>query len=89
MKEKGNEPVYPSEGYLSQQRENGMTQTGNGDHVQFHGLTKREYFAGLAMIGMTRRFNESLLDDDDVADRIAKRSVLMADALIEQLNKRP
>lgn len=46
------------------------------------GITKREYFAGLAMIGMTRRFNESLLDDDDVADRIAKRSVLMADALI-------
>jgi hypothetical protein len=43
------------------------------------GLTKREYFAALAMQGMLS--NEACIGDD-----IAKCAVLYADALISELN---
>lgn len=44
------------------------------------GLTKREYFAAMAMQGL-------LFHDDAGPDRIALCSVYYADALIEELNK--
>lgn len=47
-------------------------------HKETTGLTKREYFAALAM--------QSMADNDEPFDVIAKNSVLLADALILQLN---
>ncbi len=44
------------------------------------GLTKREYFAAMAMQGL-------LCHDDNGPDRIAGWAVSYADALIEELNK--
>lgn len=50
------------------------------DMVQYDGLTKREYFAALAMQGLISINNWS-------DDRIAQKSVEMSDKLIEALNK--
>jgi len=47
------------------------------------GLTKREYFAGLAMQGMMA--NQNLTSTEN--DTIAKWSVDMADALLAELEK--
>ena len=52
----------------------------HGNHV---GLTKREHFAVMAMNGMIGAIWPS---NDDAAE-IAIRSTMMADALIEALNK--
>ncbi len=54
------------------------------------GLTKREYFAGLAMQGlMTTVFVSAEAKPDDVPDSVyAKEAVLMADALIAELSRR-
>jgi len=55
------------------------------------GLTKREYFAGLAMQGLLTRFKQ-----EDKAEtcltifehkRIAAESVIMADNILEALNR--
>lgn len=46
-----------------------------------YGLTKREYFAAMAMQGIVST------DLADTYENFAKASVMMADALIEQLNK--
>lgn len=51
----------------------------------FKGLTKREYFAGLAMQGeLSGQSPDSTWMD---AESLVKRSVLLADALIKELNK--
>lgn len=49
------------------------------------GLTKREFFAGLAMQGVLG--NQSMLDNLNAAGVawVAKRSVAMADALLAEL----
>lgn len=55
------------------------------DFVQ-HGLTKREYFAGLAMQGLSSSFNkegEWTVDPKSSADL----AVEIADALLEKLAK--
>jgi len=49
-----------------------------------YGLTKREYFAAIAMGGMFT--NEMLVGPDEYLN-IAKDAVIAADALIEALNK--
>lgn len=49
------------------------------------GLTKREYFAALAMQGICANQHTPHWD----AERIAEYSVKYADALIEALNKQP
>ena len=60
------------------------------DDVDAHnyGLTKREHFAALALEGLSR--NVMLSDVDSVAKTqvkiVARDSVMLADALIEQLN---
>lgn len=46
------------------------------------GLTKREYFAGMAMQGIVSHCYK-----DHPDQRIAESAVMMADALIEVLNK--
>lgn len=47
------------------------------------GLTKREYFASLALQGLVTQFEYSNVDD------IADTAVQYADALIASLNKQP
>ena len=49
------------------------------------GLTKREYFAGLAMQGICA--NEYINDRYDTAKYLAKEAVGFADALLEELSK--
>jgi hypothetical protein len=54
------------------------------------GLTKREYFAGLAMQGLLTRTPKRHNEETDLgileANRIAEESVHIADKLIEALN---
>ena len=54
------------------------------------GLTKREYFAAMAMIGLTVPAipgSHNQLDYRDNGETLARYAVLMADKLIEELNK--
>ena len=51
------------------------------------GLTKREYFAGLAMQGLLASETEECSFQDRGV--IAKQSVVLADALLEELSKKP
>jgi hypothetical protein len=53
------------------------------DDEDFNGLTKREYFAGLALQGLCLRYGIDYLANFEMA----KFSVHMADMLIEELNK--
>ena len=53
------------------------------DTINYTGLTKREYFAAMAMKGIIT--NKDGLDIK--IERIAESAVDMADALIEELNK--
>jgi hypothetical protein len=46
------------------------------------GLTKREYFAAVAMQALVSRSNLSI-------GHIAKQSIVLADALIQELNNTP
>ncbi len=48
------------------------------------GLTKREHLAGLAMQGLSHMLSDTAFNYED----IAKDSVNMADALIDELNKK-
>ena len=58
---------------------------GRGAAQQQTGLTKREYFAGLAMQGILASYADVSNICD--ADANAKEAVLRADALIAALNK--
>lgn len=49
------------------------------------GLTKREYFAAMAMQGMCSNMDNANLQNS--AQAVAHESVRFADTLIEQLNK--
>ncbi len=48
----------------------------------YSGLTKREWFAGLAMQGII-----SSLDMKVAADEVARAALMMADALLKELDK--
>ena len=58
---------------------------------EVYGLTKREYFAGLAMQGLLTRVPKRDNDKVDLGilelKRIVEESVLMANALLEELEK--
>lgn len=54
----------------------------NGHQFSQQGLTKREYFAGLALQGLLASG-----DDRPSAQDIVEASVIAADKLIEELNK--
>lgn len=58
----------------------------DGDNMQT-GLTKREYFSAMAMIGLLAHNCDHFNKEDLFKEGVAKRSVEQADALIEQLNK--
>ncbi len=65
MKTDPNEPIYPEKDWAN---------------VPSFGLTKREYFAAMAMYGIA---SSGFLTSDSAA----KASVQLADALINELNK--
>ena len=75
--EKGNEPINPC---IIKGRQ-GFADIPTIPSREVYGLTKREYFAGLAMQGLCT------LDCFTSAEAIAKTSVRQADALLEALNK--
>jgi hypothetical protein len=50
----------------------------------WRGLSKREHFAAMAMQGM---LSNSSLYGETVAEEIARQSILMADALLQELSK--
>ena len=54
----------------------------NGN-LEMYGLTKREYFAGLAMNGYL-----SCIEVDATMEEVARYSVKMADALLKELDKK-
>ena len=54
------------------------------------GLTKREYFAGLAMQGMLANLNGAMMKGGTKTlhpDHIAEMSVIHADAVLKELDK--
>ena len=52
------------------------------------GLTKREYFAGLAMQGILAN-NAANRDYDGAEEQMARWAIYNADALLEELSKEP
>ncbi len=72
-KTNGNDPINPSPEWVS---------TENREH----GLTKREYFAAMAMQGIIAAWGQH--DLTHFPD-IAHDSVMAADAIITELNKTP
>jgi len=52
---------------------------------EVYGLTKREYFAGLAMQGMIQNMHIKLNLSKTEADIIASQSIQFADELLKQL----
>ena len=63
---------------------------GNGVSTStLYGLTKREYFAGLAMQGLLANYKEEDYNFPTRTDLIADFSVRMADRLLDQLNPKP
>ena len=61
----------------------GCHQIGN-NIAQLYGITKREYFAAMAMQGVLACYPKDIVLD---TDGIAADSVELADALINELNK--
>lgn len=74
---KGNEPAFSKAAFFHT--------VGGADGPQV-GLTKREYFAALAMQGMYS--NCKLEGFEGIYEQLSKQSVWAADALIEQLNNK-
>jgi hypothetical protein len=74
--ENGKQSAFPLDGEVSNQCGNGTNPTG---------LTKREYFAGLAMQGLLANANEHITYLPD--DEIIKSSIQYADELLKQLEE--
>lgn len=64
----------------------GKTGEGNPFHIQGLGLSKREWFAGMAMQGIISTMNSEASMTLSLAKSIAIDSIIVADELIEQLN---
>ena len=79
METLAHQPVFPNEERTSQ-----FADVPNS--MMTGGLTKREYFAGLALQGILANAGGWL--DEDIAEKQAKIAVDCADALIEALNKK-
>lgn len=60
-----------------------LRDNGNALHSEAMGLTKREYFASLAMQGLLANANEHIMYLPD--DKIIKSSIQYADELLKQL----
>ena len=85
---------------LNEAKSVGRSEHKNAYEVYSCGLTKREYFAAMAMQGLLsaiysnkEMFNEFLLEDDGSrrhltgCEAVQRCAVSYADALIEELNK--
>lgn len=75
--ENGNNPIYPDPMRGAEQ-----SFTNQSPHELLTGLTKREYFAGLAMNGYL-----SCIDVDATMEEVARYSAKQADLLLAELNK--
>lgn len=78
MKTNPNEPINPVE--LQHQDHEMLAK----DYGQFKGLTKREYFAAMAMQGLLVNGMQLGMTHEE---EISKQAVVYADALISELNK--
>ena len=80
----GNEPAFPQAGLHI---EGGLyrVETAGMSLDDVVGLTKREYFAGLAMQGIVSDINVKL--DEKGCISVAKMSLNCVDALLEELSK--
>jgi hypothetical protein len=79
-------PIFDQQGFISHQSTLEI-----GNHETLHGLTKREYFAAMAMQGLLSNSNwmqeyqkEKYLMTDNV---VAEVSTQYAEALLNQLEK--
>ncbi len=79
MTENGNKPAYP----ILTNRIDGLTGSSEIE-LNAEGMTKREYFAAMAMQGWLSSFGEDQLAGPE---GVAKFSVKCADALISELAK--
>ena len=82
----GNESAYPSEKYVY----NAHPMLGDVKvNIKTTGLTKREYFAGLAMQGLysNHEWAKNLTEDDwdEYKERLVSSSIEIADELLKQL----
>lgn len=58
--------------------------------TNLEGVSKREYFAAMAMTGLCALQNKGSFNSDlEAWAALAEHSVLIADSLIEALNKQP
>jgi hypothetical protein len=68
----------------------GFTTADGSSHVEEKGLSKREYFAGLAMQGLLTRLPNRHNGETDLgvieSKRIAEEAVIMADKLLTELS---
>lgn len=72
--ENGKEPINPH-----------LVHTMSGEAQEYSkGLTKREYFAGLAMVSCSQRE----MTKEEIQD-LAQNAVLLADELLKQLDTNP
>lgn len=89
----GNEPIHPATEYFHQV--NGeMKRTLNPEladvDVVGSGITLRQYYAGLAMQGLTSLQDKGEFESTDESAKVcAELSIKYADALINALNKQP
>jgi len=87
----GNQPIHPqSENWQNDMEKHINTNNqSSAPSLQGIGLTKREYFAGLAMQGLLTRVSSRHGNELDLgileSKRIASESVYMADALLSEL----
>lgn len=81
---KGNEPAFSKAAFYHPD--------GGVDRPQ-EGLSKREYFAAMALQGLLTRVPNRHNNETDLGvielKRISEESIIMADALINALNEKP
>lgn len=87
-----NRPIHPCKIFCTTRSEQGKTNT--NEFVDFDGLTKREYFAGLAMQSIIER--NKIVKDDGFTDgrtreqnpkEVSKLALSYADEILEQLGE--
>ena len=78
----GNDRAFPDAPF---QRETGGNVEPSGAYFDPGGLTKREWFAGLAMQALIGRWMDS---GQTLSDIVSRQSVEYADALITALNEK-
>jgi hypothetical protein len=82
---KGEEPINPTWVTKNGEKSHRALKSGEKTDYEHHlgGLTKREYFAGLAMNGLLSQEHQPSFA------HLAEASVMAADALLKQLSAKP